>query len=249
MDFKKINIYNKILSLFVTKEKFKPDWMRQPFNLSSDTTKSAATTAYEMVVVPKNLSYQWHGDKAINVYPNAHVLDFKIDVEDIRAFIKKVPNEMVEVSYPKFSKCEACKGSKSVDYTYVWDDENYRESLECPVCNGEGRLTVGFEVESHTEEKYSEAYAAKILEKFFSANRLDKLVKVADLLNENSIKLVYSHAMSRPNPMTGFLIGDVEVILMPIMDNEEFNEVDVIKLVGQGEFAKIIVEKLEGNDE
>lgn len=190
----------KILNLFVGNDKYRPA-LNQAFMQGGMV---CATDAITLITIPISLIGFNYPDQdkpdvssVLNIREECHEI---IELSRLKELYNDVP--MINETY----KCEACDGTKMVDYEFYFDGTTYTEEKECPVCHGEGHL-------GETGEMIKDPqYDIDIHGNPFKSGRVLKMINLMKLLDITSCVLV-SNPSSGPN-LFRFENG-INVILMP----------------------------------
>ncbi len=208
-----IDVYEAVLRIFTSKDDLR-EWMKNPFIVGD---KAVATNGYSLVAVPK-----WSGDyekseKTKMVYPVEPNCNKIINTEQIKDAFSKVPlvDDYEEIS--EQLKCKECNGYGEVEWEYDGDKRTYTLDADCPVCDGAG---ISLEKTKRHNGKKIYDYSKQIIisDSRFALSRIEDLLRVAELLEEDKVALIYQ----KPSSTCLFKIKDVDVLLMPLMssDNE-----------------------------
>lgn len=209
------NLYSAILSIFVAKPESLRGWMEIPFLIGN---KAYATDGHALVFFDSGLSSnlpeieQKVAGDVLAVIPKERPIDFKISVSDILAAMGKAPIvEGFDIKKDTID-CDACNGYGEVDFEFYHEGATYYSEADCPLCEGTGKMEGVTHIPNgkqvpDPETNYSIRGAA------FSTSELNRLIRVAELLGENSIRLTYQ---SSPMGNHIFQIGSVEILQMPL---------------------------------
>lgn len=100
--------------------------------------------------------------------------------------------------------CEYCDGDGEVEFEF----EQWHKTDDCPACKGEGSI-----VNSKAPKTFHEYHYTKLGNAYFATRYFYKLFEVRNVVG-GDIVLVRS---GKPNEPHFFSIGDLSVIVMPIM--------------------------------
>jgi len=210
----KINVYDQILNLFVSKDDLR-DWMLTPAftgNLVFATDGSAA------VFLDKSqcsLDYPLYKEKEdIHQYllPESNQ-NLKIPVSDLVDFFGKVPLVAEEITTTSTERCSACDGYGEVDFEFFHNGETYETEAECPVCDGSGKETI--KTKKLTGAKVGDPKSIiKIGSSTFLFPVILKAYQTAQLLSVDYITLIQQNG---PGSASIFMIGGAKLLLMPYL--------------------------------
>jgi|GEM_PF-4330908 len=214
------DVYNQILHLFVGNNETRPALM-SPF-IQEDF--AIATDAHAIICFKKELlrgSKVKPNEKAPNalaVIPAEENMSMEFDTIEMRKQIltsRKIAKETYEV---KKGKCPDCFGYRYVQYEFS-DYKGRSHEIEdtCPTCENEDEWITyknrktGNEIESFRE-------LIEIENALIDVNLFEKLVKTAELLSVDKIKLVY-----RKNELSvhKFYVGKCTICIMPVYQEGE----------------------------
>lgn len=207
------DVYEEILQLFVSKEDFR-EWMKTPFLVGN---KAVATDAHFLVAVPEwNGNYE-QSNKAASAYPM--FVDFRKEysIEQFKDAIAQVPLVDGFDEEIKVDECDECNGEGEVEFEYYANGKYYYHDADCPVCEGEGQTEVTKQIPNGTKVPDS-TKQIRIRLGCFSIEAVQRLIKVAELLNEKTVTLVNQKGN---NSAAMFHVGQCEVLLMPLMNHGE----------------------------
>jgi len=222
-----VDTYKEILDMYVSKDVDYNDWMKNPFIFNN---KVLATEGHFLVAVPYfNNEYKNCTKDISGVYPINYNCNLIINTKNLKSILEQIP--MVDSYDEESEECQACDGYGEVDYEYfeIHYGRKYHNTIEgeCPVCKGTGEYILKEKI-LNGKKDYSTEYSIKIENSYFSAIAINLLVKTAELLNSDIIKLKYHNNTLSKNL---FLIDDVEVLLMPVdIENPQKTYSKVINL-------------------
>ena len=189
-----MEVLKEIHEQFKSKDDFRT-WMQKSFNVGE---KTLSTDAYSIVATAKTGEHPDMTEKLVSIYPFEHNKNEAIIVSDLKDTIAKGPqtDEIEEINCKEF-------GEGEVEWTY----DIYEIYDDCPVCNGMGgkKWKTGKKV-------FDSDVLLKIGGSHFKINLIERLLFVADKLGSDEIKLIHQ---TDAKHFSGFLIKDVEIILMP----------------------------------
>lgn len=204
--------YEEILQLFVSKDSLRA-WMNTPFVMPDG--RICSTDAHALVIVPTAEKKYESGDVKPATISHIESLftggktkeDRHVSVEEVRKALDKIPHQ--DDYNETHKKCDVCKGEGEVE----WEFKGYTKEDECPKCDGDGEVLL-----SRTKNglKYYSAWNTIII-KFcgvpFNPNYIEKMLKVASILDQTQIQIVSSNGK---NKHVSFRIQDVDLIIMPM---------------------------------
>ena len=206
--------YKQLLDLFKLKEendKYGRTWMQSPFSFQD---KTAATSAYSVVIIPEKSEYQKLDSTTsfLSYYSENLLID--IPLSWLKDAIKKIP-----IGFPP--KCEACEGLKTVNYHFQYKSEVFEEKKACPICEGSGRKD-RYQRTYHSKD-FSENVGVKIGYHIFSGDRIIELIESCKILNANTVTMV---SQNKRYEKTVFKINEVEIFCMPIPPDDDLTYCD-----------------------
>ena len=205
------DVYEEILHLFTSKEDFR-EWMKKPF---LGGNKAVATDAHFLVAVP-----EWKGNyeqcnKAASAYPMPTDFTKEYSIEQFKDAIAQVPLVDGFDEETKVDECDECNGEG--EFEYYANGKYYYHDADCPVCEGQGQTEVTKQIPNGRKVPDS-TKQIRICLGCFSIEAVQRLIKVAELLNENTVTLVNQKSN---NSAAMFHVGQCEVLLMPLMNHGE----------------------------
>ena len=209
------DVYLQILRLFVGNDEMRPAMM-SPF---IQDEFAIATDAHAVICFKKELlgnteiEANEKAPNALSIIPTEENMSIKFDTIEMRKKIsesRKLANETYEV---KKSKCPDCNGNGFVDYEFE-DYKGRTHQIEdtCPTCENENEwVTIKNKKTGDEIESFREAF--KIDNALIDVDLFEKLVKTAELLSVEKIKLVYKKQKAALNK---FIVGECTICIMPI---------------------------------
>jgi hypothetical protein len=206
------DVYESILKIFTSKDDFR-NWMQTSFLVGK---KVVATNGWSLVAVPKfNNSYEDNSEKTKTVYPIEYNCDKDILITEIKKAIAKAP--LIDCFDEQKEKYDACYGDGEVEYEFSHRMKDYTIEHECPICDGQG-ITYKTSAIPNGKKEIDYFKHIRIGNSIFNIKRLEDLIKTAELLESDKVKLVKQTGSQQTNL---FAIKDVEVLLMPVMVSSE----------------------------
>lgn len=212
------NTYFKILELFQlgTESIESRKWMQKPFYIGDF---AMSTNSYCLCFFDKKLTtnldfcQKEYPESLISLIPNFH--DELSPIKNIRVdfLLKKIfDNNLDDNSIQSIVVCEACGGKGQVNYSFSFDNKDYKTKEDCPVCNGTGELIkVNF---------------IKIGESFFNTKHIFKIMNAAILLDHEEIQLIHQNTEN-----SVFKIKDVYVKIVCMNKAIVNNNIEVNELL------------------
>ena len=210
--------YDKILNLFTSNNSTEiRQWHCKPFLIGN---KLIATDGYSLVSFNKsNIEFvdnipTYTKEKLNGVYPLEHHMKQTISIDLLKKCFEKIPLADSFKTTTTNLDCDECEGDGEVVFSY--SDNNYkRHELkgDCPICDGCGQI-VKTTKESTGKKVIDTNYFGSIGNSVFKIDKLQKIIEVAEILNEDSFDLVHQKKEFSPSL---FLIKDVEILLAPNM--------------------------------
>jgi len=206
----KNQLYKEILEHFTLKDhKEYYYWLMKPFNA---WIFSCASDCHSIVLVPKCGDYEDRYDKMKEFFDfreiNSITITKKQLLDSINLYLQDLKTEQIEEEI----KCICSDGIYNHEFSY--EGQQYKISVKCPACNGTGRIKKKINITTN-EKKF------KIGLSYFSYKRIQDLLFLCDKLQENKIHLI---SQRTSNEYSLFKIGEVFLILMPIIDDDKKSE-------------------------
>lgn len=216
------DVYHQILRFFVGNDEMRPAMM-SPF-IQEDF--AIATDAHALICFKKELlgeSKVKPNEKAPNalaVIPAEENMSMEFDTIEMRKQISKSRKIAKETYEVKKSKCPDCDGCGFVDYEFS-DYKGKRHEIEetCPTCKSEDEwIAIKNRKTGDEIENFKELF--KIKNSFIDVNLFEKLVKTAELLSVEKIKLVYRKSELGIHK---FNIGKCTICIMPVYQPKDYD--------------------------
>ena len=206
----KQEIYEGILNQFVDPESY-----RAIFNTIFRTSnKNVATNGVVIITAPlynaelpnyeeniKNVNF----DKQFNI---------PIKIEKLKEVLNKIKTVDSYDTIETIEDCPACDGASEVNYEFHYG-KTYTIIKDCPVCDGCGEITKKVKnTIPNGKKEYKKNSIVKILGLYVSPEYIQKLVEIAEELQQIEIKLVnitYSTIL--------FTVEQLEIMMMTIKLN------------------------------
>lgn len=203
--------YSAVLELFTCKDITRKEWSLKPFRIEGNVY---ATDFYCMVwfdekLIPSAQEIIIHDNpKVLSVIPIGSNIRKQITIDDIKTAISHCPTEKDFDWVGEDIVCKECNGDGDV----VWEYNEYQKEFECPKCDGEG-LTSKRRQKYNGKQVVTDASLIKIKRSYFSAKFLQRIIDLAELLNESSVTLVNQPTPDKANL---FEMGNVSLLIMPV---------------------------------
>lgn len=207
--------YDVILEMYKSDDDLRVQFTKPFFINDLAISTDASSMVFFDKKLCKELEYFTGKDpnNIISVIPTLRNESFIFSLENLNNALSKCPLIDEILIEETEEDCEECDGEGIVEYEYDGKLKTHTVERDCPVCDGEGSTTT--ETKTPTGNKILDlSKSIKIKQSSFAAKQLSKLVKVAELLNEKTITLTYQVAA---NQCSIFLIGNVEILVMPTM--------------------------------
>lgn len=203
-------IYNEILTRFVSTHYADPDWVRAPFMANG---KACATDRYALVMVHPQSELPDLSEKVKSVLPIERNISMDYNVQVIREVLELMPKDE-EVRTTEI-ECDECQGEGEVSWSYPGSHRSYEMDAECPVCDGDGYTN---KVNKKTGRMvYDPTEVIDVNGLLFTGHIIEHLVWLAEKVGATFVRIVRSS-------QTGgalFDVGECELLLMPSMrDNQ-----------------------------
>lgn len=199
--------------------------LKTPFIQEKDGRVWAANEYIMLMVNPECVSGEYkHYEIGNNLPLREYNADIPFKVSDLQDAIDKCPQEPEVETTCKEKTCPECKGFGKVTTTYIANHDNYPYSVDvdCPICDGEGKLEE--EIETPTGRMIpNNDCGIKLGKAFFQPYLIGMVIKTCDMLGYENIRLV----RDIENGMNIIeLSRDIHIAIMPI-----FNSWDAIEIV------------------
>ena len=207
------DVYESILHLFTSKDDFR-EWMKKPFLVGN---KAVATDGRFLVAIPEWKGNYEQSNKAASAYPMSVDFTKEYSIEQFKDAIAQVPLVDGFDEETKVDECDECNGEGEVEFEYYTNGRYYYHDADCPVCEGQGKTEVTKQIPNGTKVP-DNTKQIRIRLGCFSIEAVQRLIKLADLLNEDTVTLVNQKSN---NSAAMFHVGQCEVLLMPLMNHGE----------------------------
>ena len=204
----KIKNEEELFSLFCNKNSVYEKY-QQPF-LNENVW--ATNGKILLIINPDYLKQEYKTDSLEILIEKKECTPRAVWLEDI----EKALDECTQEEITTHTTCDECDSSGSVRWIYQGSDgEQYEEDFECPVCNGSCLYKKG------TGKFHAEPYSViKIGEAYFLAEKIEKLKKAMQLLNQDKVVLT----ANSPQGANVFETGNAKIILAPFLYSEKSNQ-------------------------
>lgn len=214
------DVYREVLRLFECKDQYRPAMM-QPFFQENFVL---ATDAHKLVCFNKDLlktiDFESHekAPNALSIIPeeNFEILSFKTD------YLREKIDELRKMSNEKYlvvnGKCPDCNGDGWVEYEFEDHKGKYHTTEgDCPTCETKSVFRLIRNIETgKTIDEFREVL--KMDESYIDVVQFEKMVKAAELLNIDEIKLTNRKSKTSIHK---FIAGECTIVLMPVHSVEE----------------------------
>ncbi len=207
-----INSYKEILELFRCKDVTGSEWTQTPFIIDNNIY---STDCHCMVWFDKNIisdlsKYNvFEKSKTGLIIPTEINIEKIIPVDEIKKGLSKCPTEEGFDWVGEDVPCKECEG----DGIVIWEYNHHEKEFDCPECDGDG-LTKKKRRIPNGKNIIPDYALIKLGQCFIAAPIIETIVKAADLLNEESIKLISQLGAEMANL---FKIGDISLLVMPVI--------------------------------
>lgn len=213
--------YDVILEMYKSSDDLRVQFTKPFFINDLAISTDASSMVFFDKKLCKELEYFTGKDpnNIISIIPTLRNESFNFSLEILNNALAKCPLIDEILIEETEEECEECDGEGCVEYEYKSKLKSFYTEMDCPICDGQGIFTT--ETKTPTGNKVLDLdKSIQIKQSSFAAKQLSKLAKVAELLNENTITLVYQIAAQQGSI---FKIGQVEILVMPTMlfDNIE----------------------------
>jgi hypothetical protein len=189
------------------------EFTKAPFKAGS---RNVATDRKIIISVPAyDDSLPDFSERIKMFYPFERNCNIIYSVAEIKKSLAEIPQ--VEAMEKKITECDACSGTGRVTYEFEHGRNTYDLESDCPVCEGEGEIET--EVPFPGKTMPDPEYYVKINKHKFAQFYVQKLVEIAENEGTENINLVFAPLRQHGH---GFIIGSVEVLLMPVNSAEKF---------------------------
>ncbi len=204
------NIHENVLNMFVGKEINKP-WMTKPFTYNEyvcstdshrlcyfDKAKCGAFDFYDLN----------HAANFIQKFES----NFEFSVERLKRDVLALDMEDDFNEVGENIECKKCDGDGQVQMTF----EGNTYDRDCPTCNGSGfseqtrHIPTGF-------LRICWPQKCKIGNSLFDTNFIKDIISIAELFNVDQVGVM----QTLPFKQTTFQIGDIKLLIMPMLASED----------------------------
>ena len=220
--------YQKIIDLFVSNE---PQtwvtetnaWAQKPFIVDSKiyATDGVVLVSFDSQKI-KNIDNVYRCDESkLNIFKESFKsnINTTYSLRFLKHCFEKVP--LVKCFDEKKKDCAECDGTGEVTYKYKSNYRAYGLDHDCPICEGEGAI---IEKIPTGKKEYDKKAHCKIGNDLFFTHIISHIITVCEILGVT--EFVHTH-QSLPHKANGFKIGDVDLLLMPLMWEGDFDEIEV----------------------
>ena len=191
----KIKNEKEIFDLYVEKDNFYRDTLKEPFIQESDGRVWASEGHIVIMVNKKCVSGEYKTQEIGSKIPvRDYNYDFTLSISDLQDALDRCPQEdEVTITYKEI-KCPECDGTGEVaaEYDADYDDKVYEIVGSCPICDGSGNIDE--EVRTPTGKKIpQEDSIIKLGKGYFKWYHFRTIIKTCKMLDIEQIRLVRTH--------------------------------------------------------
>jgi hypothetical protein len=216
VEYSSSDIYASLLELFLSHEDFRES-IRTPFVQGEFVL---ATDAYSIIMFNKSQTNVTEFEKntkhpnALAVIPAGENINESIKLSDLQLMLSKSKNAVSKKYKIKEKVCPDCGGIGDVMFEYIdFIGKIHEQEGECPTCEGKGKAEVITNIETL---EYIDSFREVIhWDAYFQAKLIERLAKVAEALNEETIRMVYK---TTSLSIHKFVVGDCVICLMPLQN-------------------------------
>lgn len=208
--------YASLLKLFLKPDEFSES-IKTPFVQGEYVF---ATDAYSIIMFNKKLTDVTNFEKktkhpnALAIIPEGENINQSIKLSDMQLMLSKSKDAVNKKYKIKEKTCPDCFGRGEVDFEFTdYRGNTHEYEHECPTCEGVGRIdrianlqTGGFVNDFKEVIEWNSPFQAYLIE---------RLAKVAEALNVETIRMVYR---TTPLSIHKFVVGDCVICLMPLQN-------------------------------
>lgn len=191
----KIKNEKEIFDLYVEKDNFYRDTLKEPFVQESDGRVWASEGHIVIMVNQKCVSGEYKTQGLGSKLPvRDYNCDFPLSISDLQDALDRCPQEDEMLITYKEVKCPECDGSGEVDADYYADSdgEYYTISGTCPICDGSGNIDE--EVRTPTGKKIPQKDSIiKLGKGYFIWHYFRTIIKTCKMLDIKQIRIVRTH--------------------------------------------------------
>jgi len=208
-----MNKHQQILERFCGTDEMRA-WMMTPNKVGD---KVVATDSVFMAIIPaihdpeRKEADEKTKTMLIRFLNTKKEISHTIPLENIQQALAKCQKKKV----PATKICQCCKGDGYVEYDFEYDSKTYEKELECPICNGDGEVN---DPTKPSTLEYSDGQYLKIKESYFFPKVVEALEFTTRTLGEKECVLIFQESRESKSV---FLVGDVEILLMPALYTNE----------------------------
>lgn len=221
----KLNNEKEIFDLYVEKDNFWRDTLKEPFIQENDGRVWASEGHIVIMVNQECVSGEYKTqDLGSKIPVRDYNCDFPLSISDLQNALDRCPQEDEVLITYKEVKCPECDGTGEVDADYYADSdgEYYTISGTCPICDGFGKIDE--EVSTPTGKKVpKDDSIIKLGKGYFKWHHFKTVIKTCELLGIKQMRLVRTHK----NELSIIeLSKDIHIGFMPMyLDDEKGKEI------------------------
>lgn len=217
----KLNNEKEIFDLYVEKDNFWRDSLKEPFIQENDGRVWASEGHIVIMVNQECVSGEYKTqDLGSKIPVRDYNCDFPLSISDLQNALDRCPQEDEVLITYKEVKCPECDGTGEVEAEYRadYDDEDYEIVGSCPICDGSGKIDE--EVRTPTGKKIpQEDSIIKLGKGYFKWHHFRTIIKTCKMLDIKQIRLVRTHETEMSILE---LSKDIHIGFMPMyVDNED----------------------------
>lgn len=193
----KIKNEKDIFDLYVEKENFYIDTLKEPFIQESDGRVWATEGHIVIMANQKCVSGEYKTQNMGSMLPvRDYNCDFPLSISDLQDALDRCPQEdEVAITYKEI-KCPECDGIGEVvaEYEADYDNHLYYVDCTCPICDGSGNINQ--EVRIPTGKKIPQKDSIiKLGKGYFKWHHFRTIIKTCKMLDIKQIRLVRTHEL------------------------------------------------------
>lgn len=216
MSEKTIKSIDELLQMFVSTNEYRPKYLK-PWRERNHVFASEMHILIRVSGYLTTVDYpQYNSDNTNKLFP-VGVPDGILTAENLENAISYAPmvDEMECVG--KDVECEECDGTGEVE----WDYKHWRKMFECPVCYGTGYAETS-SMEATGQKAIDPEAAIKIGLLCFRATFLKLILEAMEFCECKEVAVTFG---SRTTATRFNLTDDIDIILMPVNQNNPYKEI------------------------
>ena len=182
----KQEIYEGILTQFVDPESYRPIFK----GIFRTNSRNFATNGYVIITAPLFNTELPNFEESLEGVSFDKKFNIPIKIERLKEVLSKIETVDSYDTIKTRGDCPACDGQGEVNYEFHYG-RTYTIIKDCPVCDGYGEITKEAKnTIPNGKKKYEKNSIVKILNLYISPEYIQKLVEIAEELQQTEIKLV-----------------------------------------------------------